>query len=112
MSSWPNLYPSAWRPDAGRRCFPSQRDPTNALLIGGGALLLAIAVSGYALYVWRREQESEAEATPQAAEERRQALLIAIAALDDAHEAGKLHEPDYEERRRALKEELVAIWES
>ncbi len=89
-----------------------QRDPTNALLIGGGALLLAIAVSGYALYVWRREQESEAEATPQAAEERRQALLIAIAALDDAHEAGELHEPDYEERRRALKEELVAIWES
>ena len=92
--------------------IPPQRNQTNELLIGGGVLLLAIAVGGYVLRQWRQDQESEAEGVPrpQTAEERRQALLAAVAALDDAYEAGELQQPDYEERRQALKDELVAIW--
>lgn len=99
------------------------RDQTNELLIGGGVLLLAVAVGLYAVRLWRQSQpapEVTAEATPAAVsqqtpaeeEDRRQELLQDIAELDDAFEAGQIEEEPYQRRRQALKDELMAIWEA
>lgn len=100
------------------------RDQTGELLIGAGVLLLAIAIGAYSVRLWRQNQEDPQEAQPAAAEVvdepqqkpdtagRRQELLRAIAALDDAYEAGEIAKSDYEQQRQALKDELLAIWET
>ena len=38
-------------------------------------------------------------------------LLRAIAALDDAHEAGQLEEAAYQAQRAELKGQLAAMWQ-
>lgn len=94
------------------------------LLIGGGVLLLAIAVGVYLVRLWQGQATPEpvaagtgpervAPARPPAEEsaDRREELLHAIAQLDDAYEAGEVGEEEYERRRQALKEALLAIWE-
>lgn len=100
------------------------RDQTGELLIGAGILLLAIAIGAYSVRLWRQNQDTPQEPAPVAAEpdepqrrepdtaERRQELLRAIAALDDAYDSGEIAANEYKEQREALKEELVAIWES
>lgn len=103
------------------------RDTGNELLIGGGVLLLALAAGLYTLRLWRQNQAPddalETPATVPAQDDarqgvalanadRRRELLRAIAALDDAYEAGELPSEDYEAQRQALKDELVAIWET
>ena len=97
------------------------RDQTNELLIGAGVLLLAVAAGAYLVYLWQQQQlEPEAAAAPAAIErsappdadagELRETLLLEIAALDDAYEAGDLEQEVYETRRKQLKEQLAAIW--
>ncbi|HSM55766.1 MAG TPA: c-type cytochrome [Candidatus Sulfomarinibacteraceae bacterium] len=94
------------------------RDENTELLVGGGVLLLAVVLGGYALHLWRNNQAAPAGdvavapapgSAPVAG--RRDELLQAIAALDDAHEAGEIDDAAYEEQRQALKEELLEIWE-
>ena len=92
------------------------RDTTTELLIGGGALLLA-AVGGVFLWrYWQGRQDDEQAAwadevaagvvAPTAADD----LLRAIAALDDAHEAGQLEDAAYQAQRADLKGQLAAMW--
>lgn len=98
------------------------RNETNELLIGAGVFLLAIAAGAYFLYLWQR-QKSEPEAVPATGaiaadvpaadvdrDALRESLLVEIAALDDAYEAGEIETEAYEARRQQLKEELTAIW--
>ncbi|MFW5941070.1 MAG: c-type cytochrome [Chloroflexota bacterium] len=94
------------------------RDENTELLIGGGVLLLAVALGGYALHLWRNNQAAPAAdvagapvVQSAAVASRRDELLHAIAALDDAHQAGEIDDDTYEEQRQALKEELLEIWE-
>ena len=100
------------------------RDQSSDLLIGGGVLLLALALGAFTLRQWRQNQDEEhlqesqvtipgeERAAPDKQAVRRQELLNAIAALDDAYEAGDLPAAEYGEQRQALKEELVAIWDA
>ncbi|WP_374688800.1 hypothetical protein, partial [Promineifilum sp.] len=88
------------------------RDPTRELAIGLGALLAA-AVGG--IFLWRawqgRRADEEWEEEPAlAAGGERDDLLRAIAALDDAREAGQLDEATYAARRAELKRRLAAVW--
>ena len=91
------------------------------LLIGGGVFLLALAAGAYLVYLWRQQRLEPATAGAAATietdiaagaetEELREALLLEIAALDDAYEAGEIEVEAYETRRQQLKEELAAIW--
>ena len=94
-------------------------DESTEILIGGGVLLLAAAVGVYLARLWRRQSLPEPVGAEEVAEPtapieeraaRKEELLQAIAQLDDAYEAGEIDEDAYEERRQALKEALLAIW--
>lgn len=108
---------------AGTDGTTANRDQTTELIIGGTALLLA-AVVGFFLYrTWQSRQTAEAvyvaeasaaaapvltTAPPPSADVN--ALLLAIAALDDAHEAGQISDEDYQQQREALKQQVAANW--
>lgn len=111
--------PGAAPAGAGATTAAPDRNQTNELLIGAGVLLLALAVGAYFVYLWQQRQlEPEAAlasasggaATVEDAEALREALLVEIAGLDDAYEAGEIDGEAYEARRQKLKEELAAIW--
>lgn len=107
---------------AGGNTTAQTRNETNELLIGAGLLLLAVAVGAYFIYLWQ-QQQLEAEAAPapagavmdlatvEDAEDLREALLLEIASLDDAYEAGEIEAEVYQLRRQQLKEQLATIWE-
>lgn len=82
-----------------------EQQPTLFLLVGLGLLALGLLCAG--LSVWRRRRLSKAR-PPQVGFER-EALLRAIAALDDAHEAGQLEEEPYRRRREELKARLLEM---
>ncbi len=98
----------------------ANRDQTTELLIGGGALLLA-AVAG--VFLWRGwqkrsaayddedewdDEEDAAVVLPSSSEA--DALLRAIAELDDQFEAGAIEEAAYLIRRAELKDQLATLW--
>ncbi len=64
------------------------------LLAGIALLVVGVTAAGYGL--WRRRERDAAKAD-------RERLIDAIAALDDAFEAGEMAEAEYRKRRRALK---------
>ena len=96
------------------------RDQTTELLIGGGALLLA-AVGGIFLWrawqkraagdedEWEDEWEGEEAAVVEGSTDA-DALLRAIADLDDRFEAGEVEEVAYQAQRAELKQQLAAVW--
>lgn len=112
------------RPSQGATAASGERDLTSELLVGGGVLLLVAAAGFYFLRAWQQGQAARApvpvsaplpaaEPPPPTADEgRREELLVAIAALDDAYEAGQLEESEYEAQRRELKDELLALWQA
>ncbi len=71
------------------------------LLIGMGVFLAALAAAAYILH---KQRSAEAE---QASSD---ALIYAIAALDDAYEAGEIEEAEYQQKRNSLKAELIRNW--
>jgi mono/diheme cytochrome c family protein len=91
---------------------PTARNRTTELVIGGGALLLALAGG---LFVLRSRQQrqpgDEVEDGAGYEELDREALLEEIATLDDAFEAGEIDEATYQRERAALKEALLAVWD-
>jgi mono/diheme cytochrome c family protein len=76
---------------------------TAALLLGGTIFLAVLGGGAYMLNSWRGEEADEPEADVNE-------LLYAVLALDDAHDAGKLDDETYQQRRAALMEDLVAVW--
>ena len=94
------------------------RDQTTELLIGGGALLLAAAGGVFLWRYWQGRHADEEEAwageveTDLAAPAGADDLLRAIAALDDAHEAGQIDEDAYQAQRAELKRQLAARWQN
>jgi hypothetical protein len=92
-------------PSAG---VPAVRDDNQELVIGSGALLLALAIAAYLIRLWQRRP---APAVASSAAEQREQLLYAIAELDDAYEAGTMDEETYLAQRQELKEELAAVWD-
>ena len=111
------------RPQTGGSTNGAAAAPNEStqLLIGGGVLLLAVAVGIYLVRLWQGQPTPEpvaAGAGPQSAPapppaesaDRREELLRAIAQLDDAYEAGEVDEEEYGRRRQELKEALLAIW--
>ncbi|MCI0578357.1 MAG: c-type cytochrome [Chloroflexi bacterium] len=80
------------------------RDETGELLLGAGALLAAAAAAVFLARAWRLQG---AAAPPD-----REALLQAIADLDDAHAAGEVGDKEYRRERQELKKELMTVWEA
>jgi hypothetical protein len=79
------------------------RNSSTELAIGGAALLVVAVVAVLVVRNWRPAEADEPLD--------RDALLEEIAALDDAYESGEIDEKEYRRERKALKEELLALWE-
>lgn len=104
----------------GEEGTTTNRDQTTELLIGALALLLVGGVGLLLLRQWRARPS--AVATPvvatdavvappvEAAPVDVDALLQAIADLDDAHSAGQLSTAEYQRQRAALKAQVTAVW--
>ena len=91
----------------------SKTGSTTGILIGGG--IFAVALVGSGLWLFRRRRANLAsKAAGEAAEEvvvdDSDALIDAIAALDDLYKAGDLPETAYQQRRAELKERLKASY--
>lgn len=80
----------------------------NSLVIGMGALGVVFIAIGVYLFLRdrARQPDEETEETEDALGDDPQAIMDAIIALDDQHQAGNLPESAYQERRRALKKRL------
>ncbi len=113
---------------AGGAATVPARNENLELIIGGAALLL---VAGAGIVLWRGWQARQTEAdeayvtaveaqvavpvtpvTQPQTNDDADALLAAIADLDDAYEAGTLDEATYQQQRADLKRRLAAIWSS
>jgi hypothetical protein len=106
---------------AGTAGATANRDQTTELIIGGTALLLVAGAGIFLFRSWQARQAPEpayvaevgaAVAAPVArpSGEDADALLRAIAELDDAHESGQIDEASYAQQRDALKRRLAAVW--
>jgi cytochrome c553 len=95
----------------GRHPADASNLSTTNLLIGAGVFVLTLAVVLFVWQTWTRREEGpsgveafEAEGTLD-----REALLQAIAGLDDAFAAGDMTQEDYDRQRVALKEQLMEL---
>ena len=91
---------------------------SNELVIGIGAFGVVLVLAGVWLFRKRRsdeateEEEEEDEEAEDEVANTPEALLDAIVALDDLHQAGQLPEEAYQQRRAELKARLKALRES
>jgi mono/diheme cytochrome c family protein len=87
-----------------------QNNNLTSILVGAGALLLALAVAGLWMMRRRRAEYAYAEAgeEDEAPVENgsRESLLDAIVALDDLYQSGQIPQEAYEKRRAELKQQL------
>jgi hypothetical protein len=79
------------------------------LSIGLAVFSVVILGAGLALWIWQRRAGDHDDTTPGRERPTRGSdeLLKAIAALDDAYEAGELDQIDYEQQRAALKAQIL-----
>jgi hypothetical protein len=90
-------------------------DLTPTFYIGLGAIILALGVGAYWFFRQRKLRLAGAAGNPESAPvngvnetfESQDAIIDAIAALDDLRQAGKLNESAYQQRRRELKQLLA-----
>lgn len=78
------------------------RNDTQELVVGAVALGLALALAALFVQQWRA-----GTAVPSIDP---QAVLQAIAELDDAYEEGRISQSQYRQQRDQLKEEVTALW--
>lgn len=76
------------------------------LLIGIGALGVALVLAGVWMYLRERNTEEYFEEEGDDEFEDAESIMDAIIALDDLHRAGKISDEAYQQRRRELKEAL------
>lgn len=99
----------------GRHPAASSDVSTTNLLIGAGVLVFTLGVVLFAWQTWLRRGEparpkDEPETTGSGESmPDRETLLMAIAGLDDAFEAGDISQEDYERQRASIKAELVKL---
>ncbi|MEW5986381.1 MAG: c-type cytochrome [Chloroflexota bacterium] len=88
------------------------RNQGQELAIGGAVLLVTVAAAVYVIRRWRQSANEQLAMNDEqwSADDDPNALLQAIADLDDAYEAGQIAEPDYGRQREQLKEALKAVW--
>lgn len=79
------------------------RNETSELIVGSIGLLVVVGAAVYLISAWRSHSTAVAESDPDA-------LLQALAELDEAFENGEIDQADYEEEREALKLELIELW--
>ncbi len=80
------------------------------LLIGGGALGIAMLVVGVWMYLRdRRSQGKSDDQSVQSFGDGQEDLMDAILALDDLYQEGKLPEDAYRQRRAELKDRLARV---
>ena len=76
------------------------------ILLGGTVLLLVAGGAAYTIHNWGSSAEEETAGQA----DQVNSLLYALAALDEAYDAGNLQESNYHEQRAELMNQLAAIW--
>jgi len=100
---------------SGRHPARADSSSTINLIIGAVALGLTLIVLYFVWWKWSQGHESTVKSDVETAPEEprdREALIRAIAALDDMHDAGEVTNMAYKERREALKRTLKVLIES
>ncbi len=100
---------------SGRHPAQTDSSSTTNLIVGGTALGLTLIALFFIWWKWSQGQESTVDYDDKTAPEEprdSEALMRAIAALDDKFEAGEVTETVYKERREELKRTLKALLES
>jgi mono/diheme cytochrome c family protein len=100
---------------SGRHPAKTDSSSTTNLIVGGTALGLTLIAIFFIWWRWSQGQGSTVEPDDEPALDEprdREALIRAIAALDDRFEAGEIKETVYKERREDLKRTLKALLES
>lgn len=77
------------------------RDNQTELIVGVVSLLIILAIAAWFIHKWRNP-------APQLLDS--DALVYAIAELDDTYDAGEIGESEYQQKRNSLKAELEGIW--
>ncbi|MFA9404110.1 MAG: hypothetical protein ACERKY_13720, partial [Anaerolineales bacterium] len=100
---------------SGRHPAKTDSSSTTNLIVGAIALGLTLIVLFFIWWKWSQGQkttvEYDDETGPEEPEDR-EALIRAIAVLDNRFEAGEIKETAYKERREELKRTLKALLES
>ena len=100
---------------SGRHPAQTDSSSTTNLIVGAVALGLTLIALFFIWWRWSQGQESTVEYDDETGPEEpedREALMRAIAALDDRFEAGEVTEKVYKEHREELKRTLKALLES
>jgi hypothetical protein len=100
---------------SGRHPAQTDSSSTTNLIVGAVALGLTLIALFIIWWKWSQGQESTVEYDDETVSEDlrdSEALMRAIAALDDKFEAGEVTETVYKERREELKRTLKALLES
>lgn len=102
-----NLAISGTPKEPGTTAAPAAASSNQTLLIGVGALGLALILAGAWMY-WRDRNAPEEESGVEGEDEfeTSEDVIDAIVALDDLHRAKKISEEAYQKRRAELKEIL------
>ena len=90
---------------------PAETTSSQNLLIGAGALGIALILAGAWMYLRDRNREEEATGNQEAGDEfdSSEDVIDAIIALDDLHRARKISDEAYHKRRAELKETLKGM---
>ena len=91
----------AWVTDSAGNLIPN-RNAQQELWWGIGALGLVVVGAGYSVWRWRNSPPPTHQ---------RDALLQALADLDDAYAQKAITKRVYEQQRQALKEQLLGVWD-
>lgn len=94
--------------EAGTESTPAATDSRQNLLIGAGALGVALILAGAWMYLRDRNREEEIVGDSEEGNEFESSddVIDAIIALDDSHRAKKISDEAYQKRRAELKEIL------